>query len=116
MANCENPQSFNEGIQDLERKLAILQQRKNDILYPEKQEKEYIPRLGEQAPDLGDPGPIETEQEEYIPRLGEHPLDFDGNTLPIEEKEYIPRLGEQAPDLGDPGPIGTEQEEYIPRP
>jgi len=114
VASCENSQNFNKAIQDLEKKLATLQQRKNDILYSDTQE-EYIPKLGEQTPDLNNPETDSTEQEEYIPKLGEHPLDFDGNKLPIEDKEYIPRLGEQAPDLGDPELISTEQEEYIPK-
>jgi len=113
LAACENPGGFNKQIQELENTLARLRQRKNDITNTpiEVKEEEYIPRLGEQVPDLWEPDPIQ--QEEYIPKPGQFPLDLDGNIVIENEKEYIPRLGEQVPDLWEPDPI--QQEEYIPR-
>ena len=85
LAACENPGGFNKQIQELENTLARLRQRKNDITNTpiEVKEEEYIPRLGEQVPDLWEPDPIQ--QEEYIPRLGEQSLDFIENTSILSE-------------------------------
>lgn len=56
LASCKNSKKFNKQIQNLENKLDKLKQKKNTINNPTiETEKEYIPRPGEQVPDLSDP-------------------------------------------------------------
>jgi len=118
--NCDNQPKFAEQINDLEKQLEALKERRNEIINANKENSnesgEWIPPVpGSEPLDFDEPTPETEVETEWVPPFPEsEPLNLD-DPIPNTDDEWIPPVpGSEPLDFDEPTPETEVETEWVP--